>query len=70
LEIKGFLPTMYSHQQNLSKQVLDDIKYHFKDRLFKVNRDFIVIPRNVKVAESPSFGMPVHLPMRRTQKAL
>ncbi|NPA27610.1 MAG: ParA family protein [Epsilonproteobacteria bacterium] len=59
LKIKGFLPTMFSTQNNLSKQVLEDIKYHFKDKLFKFKKEFIVIPRNVKVAESPSFGMPV-----------
>ncbi len=61
LEIKGFLPTMYSRQNNLSKQVLDDLSHHFKDKLFhlKKNKGCIVIPRNVKIAESPSFGQPV-----------
>jgi len=60
LRIKGFLPTMYSENNNLSKQVLDDLSHHFKDKLFLDNRnDFIIIPRNVKVAESPSFGKPV-----------
>ncbi len=59
LRVKGFLPTMYSAQNNLSKQVLADIEYHFKDKLFKLHKEYIVIPRNVKVAESPSFGKPV-----------
>ncbi len=59
LKVKGFLPTMYSSQNNLSKQVLADIEYHFKDKLFKLQKEYIVIPRNVKVAESPSFGKPV-----------
>jgi len=59
LKIKGFLPTMYSGQNNLSKQVLADLEYHFKDKLFKVKKDYIIVPRNVKVAESPSFGEPV-----------
>ncbi|MCK4440553.1 MAG: ParA family protein [Sulfurovaceae bacterium] len=60
LTIKGFLPTMYSGQNNLSKQVLDDLSHHFKDKLFLDKRnDFIIVPRNVKVAESPSFGKPV-----------
>jgi chromosome partitioning protein len=61
LKIKGFLPTMYSKQNNLSKQVLADLSHHFKDKLFhmKKNKEFIVVPRNVKVAESPSFGKPV-----------
>ncbi len=59
LRVKGFLPTMYSSQNNLSKQVLADIEYHFKDKLFKFKKDYIVVPRNVKIAESPSFGQPV-----------
>jgi len=61
LKIKGFLPTMYSKQNNLSKQVLADLSYHFKDKLFhiKKGKECIVVPRNVKIAESPSFGKPV-----------
>ncbi len=59
LKIKGFLPTMHSNQNNLSKQVLADLEHHFKDKLFKSKREYIVVPRNVKVAESPSFGEPV-----------
>ncbi len=61
LKIKGFLPTMYSKQNNLSKQVLADLSHHFKDKLFhmKKSKECIVVPRNVKVAESPSFGQPV-----------
>jgi len=62
LAIKGFLPTMYSSQNNLSKQVLADLRQHFKGKLFKDGMDdFIVIPRNVKLAESPSFGKPAIL---------
>jgi len=59
LTIKGFLPTMYSSQNNLSKQVLADLARHFKDNLFSYNQDVVVIPRNIKIAESPSFGKPV-----------
>jgi chromosome partitioning protein len=61
LKIKGFLPTMYSKQNNLSKQVLADLSYHFKDKLFHIRKgkECIVVPRNVKIAESPSFGKPV-----------
>jgi len=59
LRIKGFLPTMYSGQNNLSKQVLADLEHHFQDKLFSLKKDFIVVPRNIKVAESPSFGKPV-----------
>ena len=62
LKIRGFLPTMYSKQNNLSKQVLADLSHHFKDKLFhakKNAKECIVVPRNVKIAESPSFGKPV-----------
>jgi chromosome partitioning protein len=62
LTIKGFLPTMYSSQNNLSKQVFADLTQHFKGKLFRdLDDEFIVIPRNVKLAESPSFGKPAIL---------
>ncbi|WP_331775563.1 ParA family protein [Sulfurospirillum sp. 1612] len=63
LEIKGFLPTMYSNQNNLSKQVFADLKQHFKNKLFldKKSSSYVVIPRNIKLAESPSFGKPIIL---------
>jgi len=60
LIIRGFLPTMYSRQNNLSRQVLEDLSNHFKDKLFLDNDNrFIIVPRNVKIAESPSYGQPV-----------
>jgi len=62
LSIKGFLPTMYSTQNNLSKQVFADLTQHFESKLFKKNEnEYVVIPRNVRLAESPSFGKPVIL---------
>ena len=62
LQIKGFLPTMYSAQNNLSKQVFADLAQHFENKLFKVDDDsYVVIPRNIKLAESPSFGKPIML---------
>ncbi|PID48268.1 MAG: sporulation initiation inhibitor Soj [Proteobacteria bacterium] len=63
LKIKGFLPTMYSTQNNLSKQVFADLEHHFKAKLFldKDTSSYVVIPRNVKLAESPSFGKPIVL---------
>jgi chromosome partitioning protein len=62
LKIRGFLPTMHSNQNNLSKQVLADLEYHFSDKLFREvtgKKDLIVVPRNIRIAESPSFGKPV-----------
>jgi len=62
LSIRGFLPTMFSAQNNLSKQVFADLRQHFQGKLFKDGENkFIVIPRNVKLAESPSFGKPAIL---------
>jgi len=62
LEIKGFLPTMYSSQNNLSKQVFADLAKHFESKLFKLKDDsYVVVPRNIKLAESPSFGKPIML---------
>ena len=53
---------MFSSQNNLSKQVFADLQQHFKGKLFKdENNKYIVIPRNVKLAESPSFGKPAIL---------
>lgn len=63
LEIKGLLPTMYSTQNNLSKQVFADLSQHFDSKLFKnkIDNSYIIVPRSVKLAESPSFGKPVLL---------
>lgn len=63
LQILGFLPTMYNNN-NLAKETIINLKEHFGDKLFKnMNQkdEFIVIPRNVKLAESPSFGKPIIL---------
>ena len=64
LNIKGFLPTMFSSQNNLSKETITNLKQHFENKLFKSKdgkEEFVVVPRNVKLAESPSFGKPVIL---------
>ncbi len=51
LDLLGVLLTMYDKRTTLSEQVQDEIKAHFGDKLFKT-----VIPRNVRLAEAPSFG--------------
>ena len=64
LNIKGFLPTMFSSQNNLSKETIANLQQHFETKLFKSKDgkdEFVVVPRNVKLAESPSFGKPVIL---------
>ncbi len=69
LEIKGLLPTMYSAQNNLSRQVYADLFQHFNGQLIKEydSKEVIAIPRNIKLAESPSFGKPVILYDVRSQ---
>ncbi len=62
LQIKGFLPTMYSSQNNLAKETIMNLEEHFKNMLFKNDKEesgFVIIPRNVRLAESPSYGKPV-----------
>ena len=56
LELEGILLTMYDARNSLSRQVMEEIRTHFKDKVFKS-----VIPRNVTLAEAPSFGRPVLL---------
>ena len=54
LEVEGALLTMYDIRTNLSNQVVNEVKNYFGDRVYKT-----VIPRNVKLSEAPSYGMPI-----------
>lgn len=54
IKIEGILGTMYDKRTNLSEQVLDEVKKHFKDKVYKT-----YIPRNVRLSEAPSFGEPI-----------
>ncbi|MBI9012969.1 MAG: ParA family protein [Clostridiales bacterium] len=54
LEIQGVVLSMYDGRTNLSMQVLEEVKSHFGDKVYKS-----VIPRNVRLAEAPSYGMPI-----------
>lgn len=56
LEIEGFLLTMYDARLRLANQVFEELKGHFGDMVFST-----VIPRNIKLSESPSHGLPVIL---------
>lgn len=56
IEIEGALLTMFDTRTNLSKQVVDEVKKYFGDRVYKT-----IIPRNVKLSEAPSYGMPINV---------
>jgi chromosome partitioning protein len=56
LQIAGILLTMFDRRTNLSQQVAEDAEDHFKDLVFKT-----IIPRNVRLGESPSYGKPILL---------
>jgi len=56
LQIEGLLRTMYDPRNRLANEVSEQLIKHFKDKVYRT-----VIPRNVRLAEAPSFGVPVLL---------
>ena len=54
LKVEGILRTMFDSRNNLSNDVSDQLKKHFPDDLYKTK-----IPRNIRVAEAPSYGMSI-----------
>lgn len=56
LEIEGILLTMFDIRNNLSHQVAQEVRNHFKDKVFRT-----IIPRNVRLSEAPSHGKPIIL---------
>lgn len=54
LELLGVVMTMFDKRTSLAQQVYNEVKRHFSDKLFEV-----VIPRNIRLAEAPSFGKPI-----------
>ncbi len=54
LEIAGILRTMHDPRNNLARQVSDELIAHFSDKVFRT-----IVPRNVRLAEAPSYGQPV-----------
>jgi chromosome partitioning protein len=56
LTLRGILLTMFDGRNNLSHQVSEEIRRHFADQVFEA-----VIPRNVRLSEAPSHGLPVLL---------
>lgn len=56
LKIEGILRTMYDPRNRLAQDVANQLKSHFKDKVYRT-----VVPRNVRLAEAPSHGVPVLL---------
>src|SRR5450432_646055 len=54
LDVGGIVMTMYDSRINLAKQVVDEVRKHFPDKIFET-----VIPRTVRLSEAPSFGQPI-----------
>jgi chromosome partitioning protein len=54
LDVGGIVMTMFDSRTNLSKQVVDEVRSHLPDKIFKS-----VIPRTVRLSEAPSFGKPI-----------
>ena len=62
LSIDGILLTMFDKRNKLSTQVAMDVKKHLQEKVFET-----IIPRNVRVSEAPSFGMPVIIYDRKSK---
>jgi chromosome partitioning protein len=56
LEIEGIVLTMFDERMNLSRQVAEEVRTHFGEKVYET-----VIPRNVRLGEAPSFGKPIIL---------
>jgi chromosome partitioning protein len=65
LEIEGILRTMFDPRNNLSNEVSNQLITHFGDKVFRT-----IVPRNVRLAEAPSFGKPVLFHDRESRGAL
>jgi chromosome partitioning protein len=65
LEIEGLLRTMYDPRNNLANEVSNQLLEHFGDKVFRT-----VIPRNVRLAEAPSFGKPALFHDKESRGAL
>jgi chromosome partitioning protein len=56
LAVEGILLTMFDGRTNLCAQVVQEVRNHFRDEAFET-----MIPRNVRLSEAPSYGLPIHL---------
>ena len=56
LFIRGLIMTMYDSRTNLSRQVVNEVRHYFKEKVFRT-----IVPRNIRISEAPSFGLPINL---------
>lgn len=56
LSVEGVIMTMYDVRANLSNEVIEEVKKYFKENVYETK-----IPRNIRLAEAPSFGLPILL---------
>ncbi|MDE7285503.1 MAG: ParA family protein, partial [Lachnospiraceae bacterium] len=56
LDMEGVVFTMYDSRTNLSMQVVENVKSHLSQRVFRT-----LIPRNIRLAEAPSYGIPINM---------
>ncbi len=56
LKVEGVVLTMYDNRTNLSSQVTDEVRRYFQDKVYRT-----IIPRNIRLSEAPSFGLPITL---------
>jgi chromosome partitioning protein len=56
LVIRGLIMTMYDSRTNLSRQVVNEVRRYFKGKVFRT-----IVPRNIRLGEAPSFGLPINI---------
>lgn len=56
LQIEGVVMSMFDGRTNLSIEVVEEVKHYFKDKVYRT-----IVPRNVRLAEAPSHGLPIML---------
>lgn len=64
LQIEGVILTMYDNRTNLSSQVTEEVRRYFQDKVYRT-----IIPRNIRLSEAPSFGLPITLYDERSKGA-
>ena len=56
LAVRGLIMTMYDSRTNLSRQVVQEVRQYFKEKVFRT-----IIPRNIRLSEAPSYGQPINI---------